>query len=421
MLGAAVLLDPINLTRILQLQKIHNPRARLAELAGGILQLGGVRFVLALAGLDANQLAKSRQRTADLVAIGQAGLTDAKLPAFLEFALRRDLAEKPVRDRQDIRHRTTRRAVFQNLEETFFVPRIVEPLDRTPESELGKFHPDVARGDLFHRVSLVENHKVVRKKQASRAVLGIIHSVEKREEERMVQHHHPRIRHAATEALVVTSARRTTGLRRAKMLFAPHLFPHRRIGLLEKITERAVLCRKTPLADALQLGVLGRGEQIFRLRDRSSESGRAEVVLAAFQQHRLELLGEDLLHERNVFEHELLLQRDRVCGNDGLLFRANRVERGWNQIRERLSNTRAGLDHQMRSGFQGPGDGTRHALLLGAVFKSSPFGKATGLGKNVLHLELKRRGLGSMEVLADRNHRGTLEVRRRGASQRGSV
>ena len=112
MLGAAVLLDPIDLTRILQLQKIHNPRARLAELAGSILQLGSVRFVLALAGLDANQLSESRQRTADLIAIRQAGLADAKLPAFLEFALRRDLAEKPVRHRQDIRHRTTRRAVF---------------------------------------------------------------------------------------------------------------------------------------------------------------------------------------------------------------------------------------------------------------------------------------------------------------------
>ena len=279
----------------------------------------------------------------------------------------------------------------------------------------------MARGDLLHRVGLVENHEVVRKKQASRAVLGIIHSVEKREEERMVQHHHPRIRHAAAERLVVTSTRRTTGLRSAKMLFAPHLFPHHRIGLFEKVAQRAVLGRKTPLADALQLGMLGRGEQIFRLRDRASESGRAEVVLAAFQQHRLELLGEDLLHERNVFEHELLLQRNRVGRNDGLLFRANRVERGWNQIRERLSNTRAGLDHQMRPGFQGPGDGTRHALLLGAVFKSSPFGEPAGFGKNVLHLELKRRGLGSMEVLADRNHRGTLEVRRRGASQRASV
>ena len=200
------------------------------------------------------------------------------------------------------------------------------------------------------------------------------------------------------------------------MLLAPHLLPHGRIGLLEEITQRAVFCGKTPLADALQLGVLRRGEQILRLRDRASEPGRAEVILAAFQQHRFELLGEDLLHERNVFEHELLLQRDGVGGNNRLLFCANRVERSGDQIRERLADPRARLDHKMRAGFESPRDGSGHALLLGPVFKSSPLRKPAGLGENLLHLELKRRGRGSIEILADRNHRGMLGARRKGAS-----
>ena len=274
----------------------------------------------------------------------------------------------------------------------------------------------MTRGDLLHSVGLVENHEVVGKKQPARAVLGILDAVEQREEQRVVEHHHAGIRHAAAQGLIETPARRAAGLRRAKMLLAPHLLPHGRIGLLEKITQRAVFCGKTPLADALQLGVLRRGEQILRLRDRPREPRRAEIILAAFQQHRLELLGEDLLHERNVFEHELLLQRDRVSGNDGLLFCANRVERGGDQIGEGFANTRAGLHHEMRSGFESPRDSSGHALLLGAVFKSTALRKPSSLGKNLLHLALKRRGRGSVEILADRNHRGMLRARREGAS-----
>ena len=44
----------------------------------------------------------------------------------------------------------------------------------------------MARGDFFHRVGLIENHKVIRKKKSTRAVLCVLHTIQEREKKRVV-------------------------------------------------------------------------------------------------------------------------------------------------------------------------------------------------------------------------------------------
>jgi hypothetical protein len=59
---------------------------------------------------------------------------------------------------------------------------------------------------------------------------------------------------------------------------------------------------------------------------RPLEPPGAKIILPAFHQRRLKLDGQDLLENRDVLVEELLLQIDRVGGNDRLLFLPYRVE-----------------------------------------------------------------------------------------------
>ena len=99
---------------------------------------------------------------------------------------------------------------------------------------------------------------------------------------------------------------------------------------------------------------------------RFTEGGGAEEIVAALQQDGLELARHDFLHERNVLEHELLLQGDGVGGDDRLALRAERVEHGGDKVGEGFADARARLDDDVGAAFQRSGDGARHALLLGA-------------------------------------------------------
>ena len=60
------------------------------------------------------------------------------------------------------------------------------------------------------------------------------------------------------------------------------------------------------------------GQQRHHLLLRDPQPAEAEVVGAALDQHRLEVVGHDRLQERNVLVDELLLQADRVRRDDDL-------------------------------------------------------------------------------------------------------
>ena len=157
--------------------------------------------------------------------------------------------------------------------------------------------------------------------------------------------------------------------------------------------------------------MLGRGEQFFRLRERAGQARRAEVILPPLQQHRLELVGHDFLHERNVLEHELLLERDRMGADHRLALRPHRVQRRRHKVSEGFSNACARFDHEVPAALYRSSHRPGHALLLGTVFKRCRTRKNAGLRENPLHLALKRRGRANLKILPDRNHRDILETR----------
>jgi len=250
--------------------------------------------------------------------------------------------------------------------------------------------------------------EVVCEKEPARAVLGILDPVQQREEEGVVQDDDLGGRDAAAERLVETAAGGAAGFRRAKVLLAADLFPDGGVGLLEEIAERAVARGEAPLADALEFGVLDRREEVLRLREGAGEAGGAEEIVAALQQDGLELARHDFLHERNVLEHELLLQGDGVGRDDRLALRAERVEHGGDKVGEGFPDARARLDDDVGAAFQRSGNGARHALLLGAVFERCGAREDARLGKDGLDLELERRRGAEFGIVAERNHRARL-------------
>jgi hypothetical protein len=76
-------------------------------------------------------------------------------------------------------------------------------------------------------------------------------------------------------------------------------------------------------------------------------------------------LADDALQERNVLADELLLQADRVRGNDdpAFLVRQRRLN-GRDEIGEALADAGAGLDHQVPPLGDRQGDGVGHGKLL---------------------------------------------------------
>jgi hypothetical protein len=119
---------------------------------------------------------------------------------------------------------------------------------------------------------------------------------------------------------------------------------------------------------------------------RPFEPARAKIILPAFHERRLELEGQHLLENRDVFVEKLFLQIDRVGGNDRLLFLLDRVEDRRRQIRDRLPYPRSRLHHQMAFLLERPRHGHGHLLLLGPILEILRPREQAFLGKKRAHL-----------------------------------
>ena len=122
------------------------------------------------------------------------------------------------------------------------------------------------------------------------------------------------------------------------------------------------------------------------------------------QQYRLELIGNEFLHEWNIFIHQLLLQGDRVGADHRLALCANRVECSGHQIGQGFSDTCPRLHHQVTALLQSRSHRSCHLLLLRTILKTSSPGKLPGLGKHLLYFLLKNGWAAGTKILSDRNH-----------------
>jgi hypothetical protein len=151
------------------------------------------------------------------------------------------------------------------------------------------------------------------------------------------------------------------------MLFASHLFPNRGLRLDLEITQRAVPGRETPFSNSLELGALPGRKEIACLREGAFQTRSAKKIVATFEQSGFKLDRQQLLNQGNILVDKLLLERDRVSGDDRFASGSNGIESGWDQVCERLSHASARFNNEVLGGFERPGHIAGHLLLLGTI------------------------------------------------------
>ena len=276
--------------------------------------------------------------------------------------------------------------IAQHLEEALLRLRIVEPVQRVAEAVLRDVHADHPRRDRLDGVRLVEDHEVIRKKVAALVFVLLRDAAEAEEKKRVVHHHEVGAHELLAHALVMAARVVAAGLRRADVRLAAHERPHVRIRLHREVAQRAVVGRLRPFPDALELLGFRRGEKLARLRHRALQPRRADVVRASFPEDRAEVarhFREHLPHDRDVLENELLLQIDRVGGDDRLPVLLLRPEDRRDEIRERFPHARPRLDDEMPFLRQRLRHRDRHLLLLRPILEALRLRQQAIRGKNL--------------------------------------
>jgi hypothetical protein len=159
--------------------------------------------------------------------------------------------------------------------------------------------------------------------------------------------------------------------------------------------ERTVAGLVGPVLDAVQrvpLLLVGK-EPVLPLRG-EPEPAQADVVAAALDEHRGELVGNDRVEERQVLLEQLLLQRDRVGADDHPLASLDDAPDRRQQIGEALADAGAGLDEQMLAALHRGLDRRGHLELLRPRLESrEPPRDRPGLGKQARAVDRHRRTL----------------------------
>ena len=90
-------------------------------------------------------------------------------------------------------------------------------------------------------------------------------------------------------------------------------------------------------------------------------------MVASLEERGRHRRAREVRQRRQVVVDQLLLQVDRVRGDDRPALRAIRPQHERHQVRERLADAGTGLDHEPASPVQRLRHGSRHLHLLVAV------------------------------------------------------
>ena len=99
--------------------------------------------------------------------------------------------------------------------------------------------------------------------------------------------------------------------------------------------------------------------------------------------HRVGEVGQHPGQHGQVLFRQLLLQVDRVGGNDGLFLPLQGEKNGRNKVGQRFSDAGAGLDGEMIPAHEGAGHGHGHLLLLRTELEVFRARKDAGRRKNL--------------------------------------
>ncbi len=122
-----------------------------------------------------------------------------------------------------------------------------------------------------------------------------------------------------------------------------------------------VVVRSGPFPDALHRAATPRADD----RCAPLRVSACKDSATSFEQRYAQRHVERRLHERNIFAHELLLQRDRAGREHDLLAAANCRH----EIGERLADAGSGFDDRVHALQDAALDELRHLHLAGARFK----------------------------------------------------
>ena len=266
----------------------------------------------------------------------------------------------------------------------FFLPVVIDQqaLVRAAVVQLAQHPLDLARtdadpqmiaGDRFDRVRFVQDDGIVLGQQAA---AGAPHG-QIAEEQGVVDDQDLGVVDPAPsqeiEAIFVLRTVAPHAIAAVAGDFVPDLIDR----LERKIAQRPVRRLLGPRADLAQLlKILVRCEQGAGTGQRRLQASQADVVAAAFDQHRAELARDHAVQQRQILVQQLLLQTYRVRGHDdpadGILVvlrvlftdRQNRRD----QVGKTLAHTRPRFGHQMMPAAQRRPNRLSHLQLLGAVF-----------------------------------------------------
>ena len=341
----------------------------LAQLAGGVLKLGLGGLALDIGRQRVDLLPQLPQRLGGAVR-HQLRLPDAPfLRVLAELRRVAQLAKELVRRLERLFDREQRRRLPEGTQQALLGPRVVEPLEIEAHPRLADPQAELDGGDLLDRVGFVEHHEIVREQEAGRLFLRVLAGVHQGEEQRVVDHDQLGIGRRLARFLEEAIPPRSAVAGGADVGLGADLQPdlHRRLEL--QIAQRAVPRSLGPAADLFELVALGGGEEVPGLLEGAAQARRAEVVLAPFQQHRRQLLAEQLADDRDVLPDQLLLEVDRVGRNDRLAAGLQRVAGRGNQVGEGFPDPGARFGDQAALFHQRLRHRHRELLLFGAEFE----------------------------------------------------
>ena len=225
------------------------------------------------------------------------------------------MVKEPVDFRKEVSGRGDGAGLARLLEQALASAGIVETLEGLPEAVLGECETKVAGSDLLDCVSLVEDHKVIRKEITASLLLGL---AEQGEEEGVIEDEKIGRLGTATGRLVEAPRFAAAGFWCAEVLFAADLHPKFPGWFEREVAEGAVGSRRRPFADALELWTFLCCEEIRSAAAGSRKAGGADVVLATLKENGLYFLAQQSGGERDVLVEELFLQVDGVGAHECL-------------------------------------------------------------------------------------------------------
>ena len=232
-------------------------------------------------------------------------------------------------------------------------PIVIEPPQGELDLAAGEPQAQVIAGHRFQRMGLVEDHDVVLGQHAhalrAEGQVGEVQGV--------VDHQDLGVAHPPPGLVVEACGVGGALAAHAVGAVAGHFFPDRGRRLVGEIGERAVAGLARPGLDLAELLVLF----FFAEQARGPAQGifhppQAEVIPPALDQHGGELGRHHAPQQRQVFGQQLLLEADRVRGDDHPPGRASsspplrlfaRRQNGRHEVGEALAHAGAGLDDQV--------------------------------------------------------------------------